>query len=250
LIGDHGGRSDPVLFHPDAGVIDAERAMTAMRRLAVARGAQICYGSPVLRIEATEAGTAVHTADRSWHAPVVVVAAGPWLEPLVGRQVRLPTLVVTQQPAFQFAPLPGPESVARPWPTFICHQQVPAYGLQAGRDGAVPGAIKIGEHGPGTVTTGDGRDGIVSPAARNRVRAFVRDRLPGLDPEPVGEVTCLYTSTASEDFVLDRQGPFVICSACSGHGAKFAPLTGEIAADLACGGIPPERRFTLAAHGC
>jgi glycine/D-amino acid oxidase-like deaminating enzyme len=46
----------------------------------------------------------------------------------------------------------------------------------------------------------------------------------------------------------DRYGPFVVCSPCSGHGAKFAPLTGEIAADLACGGAPPERRFTLAAH--
>jgi glycine/D-amino acid oxidase-like deaminating enzyme len=55
-------------------------------------------------------------------------------------------------------------------------------------------------------------------------------------------------TTASEDFILDRQGPFVICSACSGHGAKFAPLTGEIAADLACGGAPPDRRFSLAAH--
>ena len=98
------------------------------------------------------------------------------------------------------------------------------------------------------VTTGDGRDGIVSPAARDRVGAFVRQHLPGLDPDPVGEVTCLYTSTANEDFILDRHGPFVVCSPCSGHGAKFAPLVGEIAADLACGGPSPERRFTLAAH--
>ena len=123
------------------------------------------------------------------------------------------------------------------------------YGLLAGRDGEVPGAIKLGEHGHGPVTTGDGRDGIVSPVSRESVRAFVRDTLEDLDPDPIGELTCLYTSTATEDFILDRQGPFVICSACSGHGAKFAPLTGEIAADLACGGTTPDRRFTLAAHG-
>ena len=61
-------------------------------------------------------------------------------------------------------------------------------------------------------------------------------------------MTCLYTSTASEDFILDRYGPFVVCSPCSGHGAKFAPLVGEIAADLACGGASPDPRFTLAAH--
>jgi len=238
----------PVMFHPDGGVIDAERAMAAMRGLAVARGAQIYYGSPVLNASASESGAVVQTADRSWHAAVVVVAAGAWLEPVLGGQVRLPSLVVTQQQAFHFAPSAPAEDAARPWPVFIYHDEVAMYGLMAGRDGEAPGAVKIGEHGRGTLTTGDNRDGVISAAARERVRAFVRDRLRGLGPEPVGEVTCLYTSTASKDFILDRQGPFVICSACSGHGAKFAPLTGEIAADLACGGASPDRRFTVAAQ--
>jgi len=152
--------------------------------------------------------------------------------------------VVTQVQAFHFAPRdPGS------WPVFMHHDEIVRYGLPAGRDGEVPGAVKIGEHGRGTVTTGDGRDGIVSPAARDRVRAFVCQRLGGLDPAPIGEASCLYTSTASEDFILDRYGPFVVCSPCSGHGAKFAPLVGEIAADLACGSASPDRRFTLAAHG-
>ena len=175
----------------------------------------------------------MRTADRSWQAPAVVVAAGPWVEPLIGGQVSLPPLVVTQQQAFHFAP----RGAAGPRPVFIYRSEVAAiYGLLAGRDGEVPGAVKMGEHGHGPVTTGDGRDGIVSPASRETVRAFVRDTLEEFDPDPVGELTCLYTSTATEDFILDRQGPFVVCSACSGHGAKFAPLTGEIAADLACGG--------------
>jgi monomeric sarcosine oxidase len=240
--------TDPVMFHPDGGVIDAERAMVAMRRLAAAGGAQIFFDSPVLSIETADAEAQVHTADRSWRAPAVVVAAGAWLEPLLGGQVQLPPLVVRQQQTFHFAPLAQPGEEAQPWPVFICHDEVPMYGLMAGRDGEVPGAIKVGEHGHGTVTTGDERDGIVDPAARDRVRAFVRSRLDGLDPEPVGEVTCLYTMTASEDFILDRRGPFVICSACSGHGAKFAPLTGEFAAELACGGASPDGRLTLAAH--
>jgi monomeric sarcosine oxidase len=239
--------SDLVLFHPDAGVIDAERAMAAMQGIAVARGAEICHGSAVLRVAATAGGAVVHTAERSWQASAVIVAAGPWLEPLLGGQVSLPRLTVTQQSAFHFAPrVPaGPGT----FPVFICHDEVAVYGLPAGRDGEVPGAVKIAEHGQGTVTTADGRDGIVDPAARERVSAFVETRFGGLDPAPVGEVTCLYTATASDDFVLDRRGPFVICSACSGHGAKFAPLTGEFAAELACGGATPDRRFSLAAHG-
>jgi monomeric sarcosine oxidase len=236
---------DPVMFHPDGGVIDPERAMAAMRAIAAARGAQVCYGTPVLRVEADGEGAAVHTADRSWRAPVVVLAAGAWLEPLLGGQVPLPPLVVTQEEAFHFAQRPP----AGAWPTFIYYGDGVMYGLPAGRDGEVPGAVKVGaHHGGGRITTGDDRDGIVRPEARERAIGFVRDWLPGLDPAPAGEVTCLYTSTGNEDFILDRHGPFVVCSPCSGHGAKFAPLTGEIVADLACGGRSPERRFTLAAH--
>jgi monomeric sarcosine oxidase len=236
---------DPVLFQPDAGVIDAERAMGAMRALAEARGAQIYYGSPVLDVSVSATGAVVRTADRSWQAPVVVVAAGAWLAPLLGGQVPLPPLVVTQQEAFHFAPA----APVGPAPLFIYYGDQVMYGLAAGRDGQVPGTIKMGKHDLTTVTTGDDRDGIVSPAVRDEVRAFVRRRLEFLDPDPVGEVTCLYTSTATEDFILDRYGPVVICSACSGHGAKFAPLTGEIVADLACGGPAADPRFTLAAHG-
>ena len=218
--------------------------MAAMRASAAAHGAQISYGTPALRVEAAGDGATVHTADRSWRAPTVVVAAGAWLEPLLAGQVPLPPLAVTQEEVLYFASrAPGP------WPAFIRHDEdATMYGLPAGRDGRVPGAVKIGAHHRGPVTTGDDRDGIVRQMARDRASDFVREQLPGLDPAPVGEVTCLYTSTANQDFIFDRYGPFVVCSPCSGHGAKFAPLTGEIAADLACGGAPPERRFTLAAH--
>jgi len=235
-FGDH-----PVLFHPGGGVIDAERAMAAMQRLAAARGALIRHGTPVT---ALGPGGVVHTADGSFEAPAVVIAAGAWLEPLLGAQVRLPRLAVTQTQYFHFRAAPGED-----WPTFTCHgDAAPMYGLPAGRDGEVPGTIKVGAHGEGTITTAGARDGVVSQVARDRARQFVMTHVPGLEPAAAGEMTCLYTSTASEDFILDRRGPFVVCAPCSGHGAKFAPLTGEIAADLADGRGQAEPRFTLAAH--
>ena len=57
-----------------------------------------------------------------------------------------------------------------------------------------------------------------------------------------------YTSTANEDFILDRHGPFVVCSPCSGHGAKFTPLIGEWVADLVEGGQAPYGIFGLHDH--
>jgi sarcosine oxidase len=57
--------------------------------------------------------------------------------------------------------------------------------------------------------------------------------VPGAAGEPHLAETCLYTVTADENFILDRRGPIVIGSPCSGHGFKFAPLIGERLAALA-----------------
>jgi monomeric sarcosine oxidase len=234
----------PVLFHQNAGVLDPDRAVAALLRLATADGADVRFGTRVTGLAAGGDGAVVRAGEESFTAPAVVVAAGAWVAPLLDGLVGLPPLTVTKQPVFHFAP-----ATAEPWPAFIVQDEADyCYGLPGGRDGGVPGAIKIGEHHPGTVTTAAGRDFRVDEAARARVAGFARRRVPGLDPAPLNEVTCLYTWTANEDFILDRQGPFVVASACSGHGAKFAPLLGEIIADLAAGKPSPAPRFTLAAH--
>jgi sarcosine oxidase len=259
----------PVLFHQNAGVLDPDRAVAALLRLARSSGADVRFGTQVTGLAAGGDGAVARAGEESFTAPAVVVAAGAWTAPLLDGLVGLPPLTVTKQQVFHFAPAgpaavpPGPvtgpvtrpvaQSAARsaeqPWPAFIFQDEAEyCYGLPGGRDGAVPGAIKVGEHHPGAVTTAAGRDFRVDEAARSRVSGFARRRLPGLDPAPVNETTCLYTWTANEDFILDRQGPFVVASPCSGHGAKFAPLLGEIIADLAAGKPSPGHRFTLAAH--
>jgi sarcosine oxidase len=168
---------------------------------------------------------------------------------------------VTQQQIAHFAPVPSPApassqrvdgqaATAESWPIFIYHNgEDNYYGLPGGRDGGAPGAIKIGEHAAVRATTATDRDFGIDPAERSRLVGFVSDRIPGLTATPVNEVSCLYTRTANEDFILDRSGPFVVASPCSGHGAKFAPVLGEIIADLAAGKPAPDARFTLAAHG-
>ena len=239
----------PVMFHAEAGVLDPQAAMAAMLRLAAAHGADLRFDTPVTRLvpSMTGDGAVAHTDSGTFTAPVIAVAAGAWIAPLLDGLVTLPPLRVTQQQVFHFAPV---TAAAGPWPVFV-HQDGAddCYGLPGGRDGGVPGAIKTGEHVGRNTTTAADRDFVVDTASRARVADFVGRRIPGLVPEPVNEITCLYTWTANEDFVLDRSGPFVVASPCSGHGAKFAPLIGEIIADLAAGRPSPHARFTLAAHG-
>ena len=66
-----------------------------------------------------------------------------------------------------------------------------------------------------------------------RMSAWVAERFPGATPTPHHAETCLYTNTSDESLILERRGPVVIGSACSGHAFKFAPLIGERLARLA-----------------
>jgi monomeric sarcosine oxidase len=243
------GTAGLVMHHAAAGVLDPDRAMAAMLRLAQARGADVRFGTRAERITVTGDSATIHTANGPVTAPVAVIAPGAWIAPVLDGLVELPPLKVTQQQVFHFAPARPPAPGEAPWPIFI-HAGGDGffYGLPGGRDGEVPGAIKLGEMGRGTLTTADARDYAVDPTERRRAIRFTAKRLPGLISEPVNEVSCLFTETANEDFILDRRGPLVIASACSGHGAKFAPLTGEILASLAEGQPAPDARFTLAAH--
>ena len=231
------GDDDHIMYHPEGGVIDAGRAVRAMQRLAAERAADIRHGTRVTAI--AEDGT-VRTQDEELKAETVIVAAGAWTGPLLRDQLTLP-LTVTQVTVFHYR-----SAAAMDWPTFIYlpgDGTEPVYGLPSGSD--APGAIKVGVHGMGTVTTGDDRDFKPDPRVRSRAQQVVMMKIPGLVPEPVAVLTCLYTSTPSEDFILDSRGAIVVASACSGHGAKFAPLTGELAARLAGGEPPRHERFTI-----
>src|SRR4029077_4279434 len=73
--------------------------------------------------------------------------------------------------------------------------------------------------------------------------ALIRSAGAGYIPAPNGPLrlakTCLYTVTPDRDFLIDRlpgARNIIVASPCSGHGFKFAPVTGEILADLATGG--------------
>jgi sarcosine oxidase len=231
-----------VVFHAQAGTLDADRALAAFLAEAARLGADVRHSTPAVAVGAGH----VDLADGSrLGARCVVVAAGAWVGPLLDGTLTLPPLRVTQQQVFHF---PRLDPSLPPWPSVIHEPEGHAvYHLAGGRDGGPSDDRKIGEHDAGRETSAADRDGFVDAVSRARLVEYVRRWLPGLDPTPRSEVTCLYTETPSEDFLLDRVGDLVVCSPCSGHGAKFAPLVGEFVADLVAGADVPDR-FRLAAH--
>jgi sarcosine oxidase len=78
-------------------------------------------------------------------------------------------------------------------------------------------------------------DRTITDADEAPIRSFVRNHLPAADGPRRHAVVCLYTLTPDRHFVIDRHPQFMsvaIAAGFSGHGFKFAPVVGEMLADL------------------
>ena len=208
-----------VVFHPDGGRCRADATVAALQRRAVAHGADVRFeAKAALRILSDS--VEVEAAGETWSAPVAVVTAGAWVTKLLGAQA--PNVTVTQEQVQHFAP-----TIEQEWPSFIHHRDRWIYGLFTPGEG-----VKVDEHFAGPVIDPDARvpRNLDHDLAMTR---YVQEWMPGLDPTPMHKAECLYTTTPDESFVLERVGPLVIGSPCSGHGFKFTPLIGQRLADLA-----------------
>jgi len=233
-----------MLFQADSGVCLAGRAVAALQRLAQRDGVPVRAQTPVLGIEPQGDQVVVRTAAGDIRARVAVVTAGAWAEGLLAGAVpQVPRLTATLQQVRYFAPRDG----SGPWPTLIEWPDARPCWYLVPMAGGAPG-VKVAAHVPGRKV--DPRTGPfteIDPALEAEAVDYVRDHLPGLEPAALGPETCLYTMTADEDFVLDRDGPVVVGGGCSGHAFKFGPLLGEALADLALGAEPAiaRDRFSL-----
>jgi sarcosine oxidase len=216
----------PVLYQPDAGRCRADITLQAFAQGAGNAGAEVYFEQAVDELTVHDDAVVVQTDYDEYSAPVAVVAAGAWVPSLVGELVQLPPLTITEEQTFHYLPKPDDRTA---WPSYIHHLDVVRYGLETPDEG-----IKVAEHHTGAVLTDpDERAYDTSPEAESRVNYYVEHWLPGLDPYAITAATCLYTSTPDHEFFVERHGPLVVVSACSGHGFKFTPLIGRQAADLA-----------------
>jgi sarcosine oxidase len=196
------------LLQPEAGTVRADLARHAFLDLAVARGARVEVGQKVESLDDLD-------------ADVVVVTCGAWVRELVPDvpvQVTRETLAYFRHDAGPMPAIVELDEITRGHGLYSLYD--PVHGVKAG----------VHHGGPEVDPDVAGEPDAESVA---RVAAWVRERLPRVDPEPVRAETCLYTSTVDGSFVLERRGRVVVGSACSGHGFKFAPVIGQRLAALA-----------------
>ncbi len=227
-------------FETRAGFVLPQRAISAYVDQALRHGAEIHDNEPVTDWQSDGNTVTVRTPRGEYRAAQAVFCGGAWMPQLlrdaqvqltVTRQVlvwaqpkkpelfqlgRFPCWAIDQHPREQYAGL--------------------HYGFPMMPDD--PG-FKIGQHYPGEETDPDGIDSRLLAEDEAMYRPMLGRFIPDADGPLVSRRVCLYTNSADGHFIVDhhpRHANVVIACGLSGHGFKFAPVMGEVLADLAIDG--------------
>jgi sarcosine oxidase len=206
---------DVAVLDRQAGVLNPEAAVTAM----------------LAQVPKVDRDTEVRSiAELRSRFDAVVVAAGPWTPELVDwiplrveRQVH--GWFSTAREADWFAP--------GRFPAFV--RQTRDGGFMFGIPSLDGKTVKIGRHHDGETTTPQTIRRRVDELDIDPLRLLAATYLRGVSGHVTRTLTCMYTNTPDGHFVIDfspADPHVIVISACSGHGFKFGPVIGDIAADL------------------
>ncbi|MBA3963415.1 MAG: N-methyl-L-tryptophan oxidase [Chthoniobacterales bacterium] len=221
------------VFEPDGGVLAPERAIAAYLRAAARSGAEIRCESGVSGWEAkADAFEICLTSKARLTTKSLILAQGPWFSDALGVPLR-----VQRNVQAWFTPS-TPAYAAGRFPPFLIERAnfpAPLYGFPDFGDG-----IKAAFHAHGTI----GEVGQLDREINQQrdiapIIAAMEKWMPGATATFRAAKPCPYTLTPDGHFVIDRHPEHkrvILCGGFSGHGFKFAPVIGEIAADLALDG--------------
>jgi sarcosine oxidase len=223
------------VFQPDGGFLRAEPGVAAQLALATRAGAQVKVNTQVLAIEPRAGGVRIMTRDATIDASAAIVAAGPWLSHL------LPDLLVpirvTRQVLGWFAPDDAAPFTLGTFPVFLGETR---HGIHYGFPVHGGTGLKVAKHHHDDRTVEPNTsDRVISTQDEQLIRSFLSEHLPAANGPLKSAKTCLYTMTPDGDFIVDRlpgAPNVIVASPCSGHGFKFAPVIGEVIADLVVDG--------------
>ncbi|MGH7503386.1 MAG: N-methyl-L-tryptophan oxidase [Longimicrobiales bacterium] len=222
------------IFEPRASVLFAERCVGALHDRARALGATLHFGESLVEWNSNRAGVRIETTHRTLDADRLILALGAWLP----RFVPFP-LTVERQCVFWFEPLRQRELFAPGHLPITLWEHAPgrlAYAFPDLGDG-----VKASLHHQGVPCDPDFVNREAGADDEARVRAVLCRCMPDANGRRVAATVCTYTNTPDFDFLVDAHpadARVLVVSACSGHGFKFAPVVGEIVADMCADRTP------------
>jgi monomeric sarcosine oxidase len=226
------------LYQADYSLLAADRCVATLADQARRYGAIIREREPARAIQATSGGVELRTDQGIYSADRLILSAGSWMRPLLRQlDLDLPLTVLKEQVAFFRAH--DPESFMPGRLPLLIHRFPKTTSLGSVFPIFDHAGVKVMIDRTGPEVAPDDLDRSIDTPLLARLHAYATELLPGLTGEIIEAVSCRYTMTPDEHFIIDRHPAhpqIVIASPCSGHGFKFGAVIGRILADLALRG--------------
>jgi sarcosine oxidase len=224
-------------YEANAGYLRSEEGIITHCELAMRHGAEIRTGEEVTGIAPDGNGVRITTTHGSYAAQRAVLTPGCWAPELLAiLGIDLPMQVERRVNGYFQPERPDLWSLEQGAPDFLLTvEEGSFYGMPAVGDVG----LKIGLSA-GPPTTAHTIRRTVDPEEIALLRDVLDRYMPGASGEEVRHITCMCTYTRDMDFVIDHHpehGQIVIACGMSGRGYKFAPVVGEVLADLAVNGV-------------
>lgn len=223
------------LWEPEAGWLDPEACIHVHLELATGAGAEIRFHEPVRRWIVAGEGIRIETDAGTFDVARLIVCAGGWIARLL-KELHIPLHLERQVNAW-FRPSAADDRFAPDRCPVFVWEYAPddvLYGFPDTGDGVKAGL----HHGGERVDHPDEIDRDVHPSDLDALRREVRRLLPEATGHVEQAVTCFYTNTPDEHYLIDRHPGLdrvVFASACSGHGFKASSAVGEALVRMATG---------------
>lgn len=224
----------------EAGIVFPELSIAAFLAAAEKAGADLVVEERVERWTEGQGSVQVHTGRNTYSAGRLLISAGAWTSGLLGIPDRLLT---PKRVPVHWIKVPQDSSL------HLGHFPVNFWQVPAEKGPGSPQTYRefytLPVTGPASRIKAAFHNGLVdcdpatlvrevSPDEVEKIRAVLSQFLPGLERCPIASEVCLYTLTPDGHFYLGKRpgSNSIFGVALAGHGFKFAPVLGEILADL------------------
>ena len=231
------------LFQADAGIVAAERATDALRRVAVGCGATLLDRTPVTLLRAAAGEIEIEAGGHHYRAGRLIVAAGAWTNGALAHFGRRLPIEVTKEQVIYFVPRDPAAFTLGEFPLWIWQDEPSFYGFPIFDETRT---VKITQDSAGKAVDAQTRGFEEDAEITARVTGFLERYLPAALGPADSVKTCLYARTPDRDFVIDALPgyPNVSVAIGDGHAFKFGSLIGRILSDGAVDGCDTAFKIT------
>ncbi|MCC6490124.1 MAG: N-methyl-L-tryptophan oxidase [Candidatus Hydrogenedentes bacterium] len=224
-----------VYHDPDGGYVLAEASVEQFISLAQMNGADLLIHEDAMAWQSNGQGVSVTTNQRTVSADKLVLTVGPWAASSFA-ELGVPLSILRKVQLWYDSPGMG----AYRDPSFPCFYFDTENGGFYGFPAVSQLGVKVAEHtGGDPVDDPDHLNRGLDPEDETKVLQFLGEVFPALEPRRTHFSVCMYSMTPDHHFLLGkhpRHENTIIAGGFSGHGFKFAPVIGEVLADLSIDG--------------